>query len=90
MNAAIPAQVLVTSGRFRDNRLVNITVEALAADLVTITIRQPADPLHGIAESTTEICLADSHLEALLKRLGYVARQSRRAGRLAAVEAVTA
>ena len=84
---AIPASVLVTSGRFRDNRRGNITVEPLAGDLVAIKITQAADPFHGIAESTTEICLADAHLEALFKRLGYVVRQSRRAARLAVVEA---
>ena len=76
---SVPASVRVVSGRFVDNRRGRISVETLAADLLAITIDQPADPIHGHAASVTEIVLSGEHLEALTKALGKAARASRKA-----------
>jgi hypothetical protein len=80
----VPASIVVTAGRFRDNRRGTISVANLADDLAEIVIDQPA----GIDAPATEtrIVLSGDHLDLLVKALDT----ARRARTLTSVQAVTA
>jgi len=64
---SIPAQVLVTTGRFRDNRRGVIDVHATADGMAEIVIRQAG--AFDVPDTTTRIVLADSHLRAMIDGL---------------------
>ena len=67
-------QIVVTAGPFRLNSRCRVTCEEEAEDLARITFHNP--------EFTTEVVLADSHLEAFADALNAMVSSRRNAARL--------